>query len=509
MLKLRQPLKHALRTGASPNRTAKLYAVSPTSVRKWLARATSLDLSAEAVDEMSDSELDTAIRGIHRNPDKVHPDWEAERAYLEQGYNLSEAHIRYVDLVGENYALSYSAYCENMRKQAEKRPAIFRHAHVPGHAQQTDYAGFTPKGLAQDGTERTYQLFVCVLPYSHYIFAICVPSQTAEDYVWAHIAALEHFGGAPAVTVTDNLKAAVIKYGSGGRSILNPKFAGFADYYNLDVQPARPKRPQDKAAGEVAVKLVQRPLRLALKNRPLMQLHDLNKLLKVIVDKLNRRPMKRAGGKSRLERFVEYEQHKLQPLPAVRLSFLDLPESRNVEPDYHVSFDNSRYSVHHTYIGKKVTVRGSSNAVEIRFDNKVIAQHPRSRIKGSFITDDRHRPPNHQAYLNDALEDWLAQQDPLIAEWAMRTIHKKAGQRDKRRFQVQLRKLKSIYDVERLCNAIRKADEEGLKGITAVREILISNFDMCDEDELVPERPVPRLNVRGPDYYADGGDDDL
>jgi transposase len=505
MLKFRQPLKHALHTGASPHRTAKLFAVSPTSVRKWVKRAEKIGLNAKAIDEMSDSELDLAIRGNHRKPDKVHPDWEAERAYLEQGYNLSEAHIRYVELVGEKHALSYSAYCENMRKHAAQKPPILRLTHVPGFAQQSDYASFTPRGLAQDGSERTYQLFLCVLPYSHYVYATCVPSQTSEDYIWAHIGAMEYFGGAPVTTVTDNLKAAITKYGSNGRSILNPKFAGFAEYYGLDVQPARPKRPQDKAAVEVAVKIVQRLLRLALKNRPLLRLHDLNKLLREIIEKLNRRPMKRAGGKSRLERFVEHERDKLRPLPSSRLSFLDLPETRNVEPDYHISFDSSRYSVHYSYIGKKVTVRGSANAVEIRFDNKIIAQHPRSHIRDSFVTDQKHRPPNHQAFLKDDLQSWLDCQDPVISEWAQKSISKKAGNRDKGRILAQLRKLKSIYGMERLCNAVRRASDEDLRGFSAVRDILSSNFDMLDARNNLPERPAPRLNVRGPEYFAEGG----
>jgi hypothetical protein len=509
MLKFRQPLKHALRTGASPHRTAELFAVSPTSVRKWLNRAESIELTAEAIDKMTDSQLDAAIRGDHRQSNKAHPDWEAERAYLEKGYNQSEAHIRYVDLVSEQKALSYSAYCENLRKYGAQKPAIFRHTHVPGYAEQADYAGCAPRGLAQDGSERHYQLFVCVLPYSHYIYAACVLGQTAEDYIWAHIGALEHFGGVPVVTVTDNLKAAVIKYGSSGRSILNPKFASFAEYYGLDVQPARPKRPQDKAAVEVAVKIVQRLLKLALKNRPLLGLHDMNMLLREILEKLNRRPIKRAGGKSRFERFVEHERDKLNPLPSARLSFLDLPETRNVDNDYHVGFDASRYSVHYSYIGKQVTVRGSANAVEIRFDNKIIAQHPRSQIRDSFITDEMHRPPNHQAYLKDDLEGWLQLQDPLIAEWAKGCISERARQRDKGRLLAQLRKLKSLYGLERLCNAIRKSNDEGLKGISAVRDILSSNFDLVDHDRVIPQRRVPRLNVRGPEYYAAGGEDVL
>lgn len=101
------------------------------------------------------------------------------------------------DTVAADRALSYSAYCENLRKYQSKKVAVFRHIHVSGRSQQTDYAGYQPVGIDEAGNNKKFNLFLCVLPYSHYIFANVTPSQSTIDYIRSHIAALEYFGAPP------------------------------------------------------------------------------------------------------------------------------------------------------------------------------------------------------------------------------------------------------------------------------------------------------------------------
>ena len=55
------------------------------------------------------------------------------------------------------------------------------------------------------------EVFVACLPYTDYGFALCVPSQKSEDFIYAIRKCLEAIGGVPKILVTDNWKSAVIK----------------------------------------------------------------------------------------------------------------------------------------------------------------------------------------------------------------------------------------------------------------------------------------------------------
>lgn len=48
---------------------------------------------------------------------------------------------------------------------------------------------------------------------SDYLFAYAVPSQETEQWIAAHAAWYEALGGVPAITTSDNLKAAVLQPG--------------------------------------------------------------------------------------------------------------------------------------------------------------------------------------------------------------------------------------------------------------------------------------------------------
>lgn len=78
MFKYRKPLSFMLRTGTLPNRAAELYGNSPNTLRKYSRRALEKGLTADQMDDMSESEL-CAFLSANKSPStKVHPDWNAE-----------------------------------------------------------------------------------------------------------------------------------------------------------------------------------------------------------------------------------------------------------------------------------------------------------------------------------------------------------------------------------------------------------------------------------------------
>jgi transposase len=501
MSKIRIPLRHSLMHTVSANGIAGMFGGSHNSWRKRLAIAKKAGLSVETLDAMSDTELETLIRGRVRGVQKTHPDWDEERAYMQLGYNLGEAHIRYQDAVGYGAALAYSSYCEGYRKHQKTIDPVFRHVHVPGEAIQTDYAGFTPSGLHENGKEVEFQLFVSAFPFSHLMFAKLTYTQSTDDHIHANLAALEHARGAPEITVPDNLKAAVIFAQPVSKRKLNAKYVAFADYYGMHIKPARVKKPQDKASVEIAVKLIQRQLKLTIARLPLMTLHDMNVILSVIVERWNAKPMKRSGGMSRQEKFDRFERSFLKPLPKERLEFLDLPVSRKVEADYHIGFDKIRYSVPFKYIGKSVSVRGSERFVEIRYDNRQIARHKRSYQDHNMVTLSAHRPDSHRGYLAGKLEEWADRQAPEFAEWIYASVSPKSGYRDKARRLTRFRRILREHHEDRIVAAVKRAKADNALTFRHVLNMLENNMEHTDMPIFNKPRRVPQLNVRGAAYF--------
>ncbi len=504
MFKYRNPLSFMLRTGMLPNRAAELYGYSPTTLRKYRSMAIEKGLTADQMDEMTDSALCAYLSANKQTSTKIFPDWQAEIEYLEKGYNRSEAHMRYIANVPAGRGLSYSSYCENLRKHLKKRLPIFRHIHVPGRSEQSDFAGYEPVGLNEAGERCTFSLFVCVLPFSHYIFAEATRSESTSDHIHCHVSALEYYGGAPEIITTDNLKASVVGFRARRVPIINPRFLAFGEYYNVDMRPARPRTPTDKASVEGAVKLVQRLLRLRLNERPLLPLAEINKLLRQVVEDWNNRPMKRAGGQSRRQKFLGVEKDLLQPLPAERMSFIDPAVKRRVNVDYHVAYDNVFYSVDHKLIDKEVSVRASDHKVEIRHDNEIVAIHARSYTQFSYVTLSQHRPPNHLSYLKNTVEDWAVTQHPLIAEWALACVPAKTGRRDKERILVRLRNTRRIFGQDRLVKAIERAKENDALNYRFVNDMLENNMEAVRLDAKRGALSSPSHNVRGAEYFWGG-----
>jgi hypothetical protein len=170
-------------------------------------------------------------------------------------------------------------------------------------------------------------------------------------------------------------------------------------------------------------------------------------LLREILNALNNKVMKRAGGLPRNEKFLQCEKELLQPLPSERLSYLDPAVNGRFAADYHVSYDNVHYSLDNKLINQEVSVR-SPGRDSPRQQN---CGHPSAFICLTLLCQSsQHRPANHNSYLNDKIEDWAASQHPEIADWALACVPIKAARRDKERILVRLRNAKQIFGQDRL-----------------------------------------------------------
>lgn len=332
-------------------------------------------------------------------------------AYLQERFDDFKPLIPYLEkelehkhvtrkLLWEEYRVAhpqgygYSQFCHHLGQLsvARKGGAVFHHD--PAHRLQVDFVGDTPGYIDRDSGEVIkVQVFIAVLPYSDYSFALAVPTQGTDDFLYALGKCLEHLGGVPQVLVPDNLKAAVIK-SDRYEPVLNKVMEDFAEHYGLVVLPARPRKPKDKPSVKNAVKLIYQRVFAKLRNQLFFSLAELNAAITEKVRDHNQTRMQREPI-SRQERFLADEQHLLKALPG-----------RPFEKRYYAELivasnncvllgrDNRHYSVPFQYIGKKTQVIYTRTLVGIYCEGKQIAIHPRE-VGFGYTTQFEHFASNN------------------------------------------------------------------------------------------------------------------
>src|SRR6201987_918466 len=107
-----------------------------------------------------------------------------------------------------------------------------------------------------------------------------------------------------------------------------------AMHYSVEVLPARPYKPRDKAKAENAVWVAERWIIAALRHRKFFSISELNEAIAELLEKLNHRRFRKRDG-SRASWFAEGDRPELQALPAERYEFAQWKTVR-VNIDYHV-----------------------------------------------------------------------------------------------------------------------------------------------------------------------------
>lgn len=125
------------------------------------------------------------------------------------------------------------------------------HIKVVGHVEHyaadqmyIDFAGDRREVVDEmTGETKKAEVFVAILPFSHYTYCEAVWSQHKEDLIKGCENAMHYFEGVPAAIVPDNLKAAVTR-SDRNEPVINDDFAAFAEHYGCAVYPAMPSQGQ-------------------------------------------------------------------------------------------------------------------------------------------------------------------------------------------------------------------------------------------------------------------------
>lgn len=376
---------------------------STATVRNVVDRARACGLEWPLPEEVNDK----AIRSVlyPKKPkvdtskaeiDHTHVDKEMDRP----GVTMTVLWTEYCEsaLASGKEPYMYSAFCQKHRAWAMANKVTMHINRKPAQEMQVDYVGDTMEVLDVDtGEMLKVYVFVACLPFSGELYAEGFYDMKEESWIEAHVHAFSLFGGSTPLVVPDNLKQGIIK-NTVEELIINEQYRRMAEHYGCAIVPARPRRPRDKGAVEMGVRVVEQNAMAPLRDCLFTSLAQLNKALKENVREINARPFQKREG-SRDEAFIRQEKPLLVPLPNKPYEIV-VRKTATVQFNYHVVFEGMYYSVPFCYARREVEVCATKSAVWVVCDGERIAIHKRLHgSKGSYSTNPEHMPEAHRDFV--------------------------------------------------------------------------------------------------------------
>lgn len=396
-----------------------------------------------------------------------------------------------------------SQFKEYYYKYKKKLNPTMRQTYIPGEQMFIDYSGVVVPVVDNiTGEISKSQIFVSVLGASGYTFVHATPSQKKEDFIKSHVLAYEFYEGVPKVMVPDNLKSAVITNNKKG-IVINESYAEMARHYNCVVQPARPRKPQDKAKAEQGVQAIQRWILAVFRNRTFFNVDEINDAISPLLHLYNNKIMKKLG-KSRTDLFNENEKNYLQVLPVNRFIYKEFKLAR-VNIDYHVELLKCFYSVHFKYLKEKVEIKYSTTLVEIYHKSKLIATHPRLNRINDTSTLKEHMPLNHQ-YQDEKMNpqrllNWATSIGINTKQFVQNRIDSASYPAHSYKGVISILSKAKIYGKIELDLALGYAISINATNVKSIESILSKKLYMQAVNNTLNPVLNGHKNIRGPEYY--------
>lgn len=500
-----------LNSGHSSRNIARQLSISRNTVDYYKKQFKLSESTFSALLELSEQELSKIV---FRQQSGVKKDDRYERLAPLIPHFIDELKRRGVTrfLLWQEYkskdtsSYSYQQFCEHLNTFLEVKSATMHLEHKPGERAEFDFAGGKMSYInPETGEVIECPIFVSVLPYSGYSFALALPDATQKNLMPALDKCMEYFQGVPASVLTDNMKQVVKK-----TSRYEPLFTDLADqwslHYNTSLLAARPAKPKDKATVEKTVDLVYKRVFAPLRNHIFKSLAELNfHILKQVHAHNNMLYQKKAL--SRRELFLLHEKELLRPLPADRFEIKYTIKAK-ISRDYHLTLgeDGHHYSVPYRYIGKQVTAVYTSDYVEIYHNSDRIAYHRRDYRKNKFTTLPQHMPEQHKKYKERLGWDvaYFVGKAADIGPSTQQVITKitSAAHITEQTYRtcIGILRLEGKYGKDRLEAACKVALRGAACNYGIISSILLNNRDKL-ESQLV-DHPIPiHENIRGKQTY--------
>jgi len=238
---------------------------------------------------------------------------------------------------------------------------------------QIDYGRLGMWTDPRSGRRRAVWAFVMVLPCSRHLFLRPTLSMDQAEWTAAHVEAFAFFAGVPARLVPDNLKT-----GADRPDLYDPKinrsYAELAAHYGTLVDPARARKPRDKAQVERPMPYVRDSFWRGREFTTLAQMREA--ALVWSRDVAGGRACRPLDGAAPAAVFAAVEQAALRPLPTAAFVLATWSSAR-VGPDIHARVGGTLYSLPWRLLGDRVDVRSTPTMVQFFPHGQLIKTHPR------------------------------------------------------------------------------------------------------------------------------------
>ena len=494
------------RQGFGKKPIGRMLEISKNTVKTYLAKIKASPLDLDKLLAMEDPELEAHLHA--GNP-----------AYKQTRYDLFKEMLPYLVrelsktgvtkyLLWQEYCekysdfYSYSQFCFHLTQYLSAANPSMVLQHKPGEKLFVDFAGQKMAYVdSSTGENIACHILIATLPYSDYGFAIAVPSQSIENFIYALNSSLLYFGGTPRVLVPDNLKSAVTK-ADRYEPTLNKLMEDFANHYAFYIIPTRTASPKDKALVENHVKLFYNRVHAKLRHQTFLSIKDLNK---AIAEKMREHNQTRMQNQNhcREEKFLAEEKPLLKPLPE-KVFEIKYYKFLKVAQNNHICLRKVYYSVPFKHIGCKVTVIYTRSLVSIYYNGEQIALHPRDDRR-KYNTIKEHLCSHHQHYLSRSPDYFIrkaARQCPHLEE-LIRLIfsHKKGHPEQHYRTCEGLLSLQRKSDAQAFQQACQKAIYHENYSYQFVNNLL-KNKMTEDKPTTNQKKPPAHSNIRGKNYFS-------
>ena len=286
------------------------------------------------------------------------------------------------------YEGGYDAVRRYARAWSKERASATASAYVPlsfapGEAYQFDWSHDI---VVMDGVTTTVKVAHVRLCHSRMMLVRAYPRETQEMVFDAHERAFAFFRGACSRGIYDNMKTAVETIFIGKDRQYNRRFLQMCSHHLVEPVACTPASGWEKGQVENQVGLVRERF-----FTPRLRVKSYDELNAWLMDKCiawaKAHPHPEQPDRTIWEVF-EDERPKLVPYRGRFDGFHALPAS--VSKTCLVRFDNNKYSVSASAVGRPVEIHAYADHVVIRQDGRIVAEHPRCYGRGETIYDPRH-----------------------------------------------------------------------------------------------------------------------
>lgn len=500
--------------GYSKRSIARHLSLARKTVDKYVQNLESHFPDLSALAHWSDENL---YRFLHPQPEEnfhlpgalLHPELYASFADFDSklskvGMNRRILWQQYVlGYKGEGAPLAYGQFCHHYLLYCKAMQVSMHLEYKAGEKVFVDFAG---KKLTVDinGKRQELEVFVATLPCSGYCYAQALPSQKLEHFLSALSNAFTFFGGVPLAIVPDNLKSAVTK-ADRYEPHINESLQEFASHYQTIIDPARVRKPTDKALVEKSIGILYSRVYVPLLEKAAFDsLDTLNQAINLHVQAHNR-SLLQGRDYCREDRFLSIEKEALLPLPHRPYHFKQYLQVR-VSRNSHIllSEDKHHYSVPYQYVGKKVKLVVDTQSVEVYHHYSRIAIHKRAQLPYGYTTCKEHLPAKHQYLMNWSVEYFQEQAQkigPNTVSAFIQLLERSTYKGQAYKSCAGILSLCKHYSRERIEAACTRALLFNAISYKHIKAILEKELDKVVESPLGEALSILHENIRGAPAY--------